>query len=39
MCGIYKNDANELIDETEKDSQAQRTNLWLPTGNVRGGPG
>ena len=30
-----KYDANELIDKTETDSQAQRTGLWLPRG--RGG--
>ena len=23
---------NELISKTERDSQAQKTNLWLPTG-------
>ena len=32
-CGIYfKNDTNELIYKTEKDSQTQKTNLWLPKG-------
>ena len=27
-----KYDTNELIFETETDSQAQKTDLWLPTG-------
>ena len=32
-----KYDANELIYETERDSQIQRTDLWLPReGEVRG---
>ena len=29
-CGIRKDDTNELIYETEIDSQTQKTNLWLP---------
>ena len=32
-CGILKkNDTNKLIYKTEKDSQTQKTNLWLPKG-------
>ena len=31
-----KNDTNELIYETETDSQIQKTNLWLSKGKVRG---
>ena len=27
-----KNSTNKLIYETESDSQAQKTNLWLPKG-------
>ena len=27
-----KYDTNELIFETETDSQAQKTDMWLPTG-------
>ena len=27
-----KYDINELSDETERDSQTQKTNLWLPKG-------
>ena len=27
-----KKDTNELIYKTEIDSQAQKTNLWLPKG-------
>ena len=32
-----KYDTNELIYETERDSQTQRTDLWLPRGKVGGG--
>ena len=32
-----KNDTNELIYKTEIDSQTQKTNLWLPKGNMWGG--
>ena len=28
-----KHDTNELIEETETDSQTQRTDLWLPRGS------
>ena len=35
ICGIFKNDTNELIYKTEIDSQTQKTNLWLQKG--RGG--
>ena len=30
ICEILKNDTNELIYETEIDSQTQKTSLWLP---------
>ena len=30
ICGILKNDTNELIYKTETDLQTQKTNLWLP---------
>ena len=41
LCDIIymqnlKYDINELIYETETDSQTQKTNLWLPKGR-RGG--
>ena len=32
-----KKDTNELICKTERDSQTQKTNLWLPRGTVWGG--
>ena len=32
-----KYDTNELIYETERDSQAQRTELWLPGVGERDG--
>ena len=32
-----KNDTNELIYQTDTDSQTQRMNLWLPKG--KGGEG
>ena len=32
-----KNNTNELIYTTETDSQAYKTNLWLPTGKGVGG--
>ena len=31
-----KYDTNELIYETETDSQTQKTNLWLPKGKGSG---
>ena len=31
-----KNSTNELIYETETDSQTQKTNLWLPKGKAVG---
>ena len=37
MWNLKKNDTNELIYKTEIDSQAQKTNLWLPKG--KGGVG
>ena len=36
VCGIKKNDRNELIYKTETDSQNQKTNLWLPKGKGAG---
>ena len=30
VFGILKNDTNELIYKTERDSQTQKTNLYLP---------
>ena len=32
-----KYDTNELIYETETDSQTQRTDLWLPSGGGKAG--
>ena len=32
-----KKDTNELISETEIDSQTYKTNLWLPEGIARAG--
>ena len=32
ICGILKNDKNELTYKTEIDSQTWKTNLWLPKG-------
>ena len=32
ICGIFKNDRNQLIYKTEIESQTQKTNLWLPKG-------
>ena len=37
ICGILKNDGNELIHKTEIDSQTQKTNLQSPKSN--GGEG
>ena len=34
---ILKYDTNELICETETDSQTQVTDLWLPEGQGSGG--
>ena len=38
ICGNLKYDTNELIHETETDSQTERTDLCLPGGS-RGGEG
>ena len=35
ICGIL-NDANELIQKTERDSQTSKTNLQLPKGKGGG---
>ena len=32
MSNLKKNDVNELVYKTDKDSQTQKTNLWLPKG-------
>ena len=32
ICGILKNDTNELFYKTETGSQTQKTNLRLPKG-------
>ena len=37
ICGILKNDTNELIYKTETDPQTSKTNLWLPEGKGGGG--
>ena len=37
ICGILKNDINELIYKTEIESQTYKTNLWLSKGIVGGG--
>ena len=37
ICGILKNDINELIYKTEIESQTYKTNLWLSKGKVGGG--
>ena len=37
ICGILKKLWNELIYNTETDSQTQETNLWLPKGKGREG--
>ena len=34
---LLKYDTKELVYETEKDSQTQNTNLWLPKGKGREG--
>ena len=39
ICGILKNDTNELIYKTEIDPQTQKTNLWLSKEIVGGGTG
>ena len=36
MQNLKKNDINELIYKTEIDSQAQKTNKWLPKGSREG---
>ena len=37
ICGILKNDINELIYKREIELQMQQTNLWLPGGKAGGG--
>ena len=32
ICESLKKDTNELVSRTERDSQTQKTNLWLPKG-------
>ena len=31
---ILKNDTNELIYKTKRNSQTWKANLWLPKGNI-----
>ena len=37
MQNLKKNDTNDLIYQTEIDSQKQKTNLWLPKGKGKRG--
>ena len=37
ICGIFKNDTNELIYKTEIDLPTWKMNLWLPKGKGDGG--
>ena len=39
ICEILKNDTNELICQTEIDSETQTTNMWLSQGKVGEGKG
>ena len=39
ICEILKNDTNELICQTEIDSETQTTNIWLSQGKVGEGKG
>ena len=34
ICGIEKNNTDELISKAETESQMYRTNLWLPSGGM-----
>ena len=34
--GVLKTDTNEVIHNTEIDSQTQKTNLWILKGKGRG---
>ena len=36
MWNLKKKGTNKLIYKTERDSQTQKTNLWLPKGKGRG---
>ena len=36
-CGILKTGTDELNGKAEIESQMQRTNLWLPSGEGSGG--
>jgi len=36
ICKNLKYDTNEPIYKTEKDSETQRTDLWLPAGRGEG---
>ena len=34
-CGIKRErETNEFLSKTERDSQTQKTNLWIPKGKV-----
>ena len=37
ICGIQKNDMEELICKAEIETQMQRTNVWTPRGKKGGG--
>ena len=36
IWNLKRNDTHEFIHNTEKDSQTQRMNLWLPGGRMEG---
>ena len=36
MWNLKRNDTDQLTNKMETDSQAQRINLWLPGGKMRG---
>ena len=36
VCNLNKQEISELISKTETNSQAQKTNLWLPQGKGGG---
>ena len=37
ICGIYKNDIDDLICKTEIETQTQRTNVWVGGNGYRVG--
>ena len=36
ICGIQKNNIDDIICRAEIETQTQRTNVWIPRGKVRG---